>query len=1527
MRFLWDQYRSVRFLLGLSVFVACAMVNWSLQEWRLQATQPVARTQEVSPQNSSEIPFEQLYARNGSLYRNFKYAIQSNDETRAVALALSVLQAEEDHFVAEQNGTTHSLKKYAFNYLESLPYANFRKYQQQWELDAEVLLEDARQSQAVIDYLKLVDRYYFTPSGYQAIDWLATRSLDLGQFVTASRLWNDAIDSPVHSNRVTSQTYLKAAVANRLAGQGERAAELMTRVVSTESGRKLSLKLEDYLKSQMTVSAFGASQEPPHLVEGYEISRLENLSETELTLLENWRQEDWVDRKTLSVASSAVVQGNLMAVRDYNGIRLIDTQTGEVQADYAVSPNLKQAASDFERNQLDQQRWGRLSSQAEFYESFIWNTLHTQLSSDHRHVYVIEDDPSWQDARPSRPGEQITVRATDRNGNPLNDPVPFNRLVALPFKKFDADSTEKWEPVWQLSSAEESQDSYRGAYFLSAPLNVDGALYCVVEQDEAIRLLCIDPSNGRLLWSQGLGFPDDTLYEDSSRRFRGCVVRSAGDKLIVTTQAGLVVAVDPVRRILEWVYYLGESPARQQFAFRGRDLDQSVGFLGFLDEPIIDHNQLYLLPRQSKSLHCLDLESGKLLWEVSRNQPTLSSDESAGDEYLGGLWENVLLVVGSRETRGVSTQDGRELWKIRHRRISGHGVQQEGDYLLPLEDSQILRIRLADGRHQAIGLSERSVPEVVNLSGVSGDRAIDDHPAPTPSFGHLLVADDHLISLGIESFIALPEPVQYLDALEYLAETGKLSPEQQFRRIELELEMNAVERIAALENLLKKDLKEPLQKRVEAQYQSDLFELILREPDQIVSIAEKLKQFQTSAGDEIRLLIHLSYQQMQQGQAENVLSTLKQLAELESESLFEVPEKNGLSVSLGAWLRSIWDWSQSDVEESLRAGFDDYLNLRIQQAIAGGEKQVMERLLSHFPGVRSLDSVRLSLAQLCVSENQYHEAEMLLMTVMNRGATTLSRDATIDLAHLWQRFGLNQRAASLLATVDGIDSSSLQEDRFKRWELLRATPEIQTATYNQGLPDQELQQVTISSLLPGRPQSVLKESHDGYRRIYPTPMTCAFDLLAKEHPERMSTHHTLEIVSRSNGAVSARMPLPIRGDYERDSSRAVVGHLFPFGSMGQIRGVSLIDTADGDAVWTRSFLDPEMGEILRVGPFGTELVMFRNQDTLLAVDARNGRVFWRRDDLAPYSDSRSNARHPLFGDERVVVRQAGSQEDYEVYRSFTGQNVVLSENVPKTGAMGTVGRLMVMIRYVGESEEVGEGGRRPSVSVVDMETGAEVFSSSYWSRYCSHLDDNRLILIDREKQLRVIDLEQMKEIVSIPTEFGESDSVNRLNYMDDARNHYINIQRVDDHQRVGGVGGDRVFSNFASNPFLPTTDVVGLLIAVDKKSGKRAWSRMMTSCSVAHTPYESPPFLTTLSWRTRQRVPNTRRLHIEALSQADGTTLGDSDDFVPLDQLSQLFQARYDRAAGYLELNGPTYRARMKFNPSRDREILAPSPF
>ena len=177
-------------------------------EAQVVATQPVAMQQappiplelQTKPRDAgtqpdvipkaSPVPFEMLYSRSGSVYRNFRYAVSSNDELRAVSLAQSILDSDEDHFISKESGAAFSLKKLAFDYLESLPPASLRKYQQRWDLDAEVLLQAARESGTPADYLELLDSYYFTQSGFEAVDWLASRSLDLGRFRTAARFWN-----------------------------------------------------------------------------------------------------------------------------------------------------------------------------------------------------------------------------------------------------------------------------------------------------------------------------------------------------------------------------------------------------------------------------------------------------------------------------------------------------------------------------------------------------------------------------------------------------------------------------------------------------------------------------------------------------------------------------------------------------------------------------------------------------------------------------------------------------------------------------------------------------------------------------------------------------------------------------------------------------------------------------------------------------------------------------------------------------------------------------------------------------------------------------------------------------------------------------------------------------------------------------------------------------------------------------------------------------------------------------------------
>ena len=78
---------------------------------------------------------------------------------------------------------------------------------------------------------------------------------------------------------------------------------------------------------------------------------------------------------------------------------------------------------------------------------------------------------------------------------------------------------------------------------------------------------------------------------------------------------------------------------------------------------------------------------------------------------------------------------------------------------------------------------------------------------------------------------------------------------------------------------------------------------------------------------------------------------------------------------------------------------------------------------------------------------------------------------------------------------------------------------------------------------------------------------------------------------------------------------------------------------------------------------------------------------------------------------------------------------------------------------------------------------------------------------------------------------------------------------------------------------------------------------------------------------TERRGIQKRRLQFEVLSAETGDTLGISEDFVPLDKYTQIIQANYDPEAGEIEVNGPTYRARVHIGSPLNRLETDPPPY
>ncbi|HSG72507.1 MAG TPA: hypothetical protein VLA12_18995, partial [Planctomycetaceae bacterium] len=544
------------------------------------------------------------------------------------------------------------------------------------------------------------------------------------------------------------------------------------------------------------------------------------------------------------------------------------------------------------------------------------------------------------------------------------------------------------------------------------------------------------------------------------------------------------------------------------------------------------------------------------------------------------------------------------------------------EYLLPLENSRLLRIAIQTGHSRQVELKGVATTAPLPRNGIEGDRSLSEVPAPLPEFGHLMLVGDRLLSLGLEQVRCLAEPAAKLESLQIAARQRPLSPEQRWELasfVPLGQETLREKVLSELSYELKPD--DPLGRKVQADYKELLFSQLQNnlKPAQEAAISHKLSGLLQTDAERIRYLIVQSRGQMRDLNSEGALDSLRQLAELHSTELFVSPDDPHLLVSQGAWNRAIWDWASDNLTGPQLALFDDFLREQINTALTSNDAERNAQLLDRFPGLPQLDPVRFRLGLQLRERGEYHAAEMLFLTVSGRPQPgELQQQATVELARLWTEFGETPKAAALLARGRWHRLPS-GEDAFRESvEQMKADPRFDRAWTNLHPKLDSPTQVQVSSLPPGPRQSSIRRQYE-YFRIFTTPHDCNFDLLADRKNAFAETrftrgnfledhldNHLLKILSRTRGTVDAEIEIPNRNTSTASSEDAVVGHFFPLGSPGQVRGISLIDVADAKPIWTRSFLEPDMSDLLFVGPCNSEYVTFRNRNTLLSLDSRTG---------------------------------------------------------------------------------------------------------------------------------------------------------------------------------------------------------------------------------------------------------------------------------------------------------------------------------
>ncbi|MBA4064310.1 MAG: hypothetical protein C0501_11475 [Isosphaera sp.] len=461
-----------------------------------------------------------------------------------------------------------------------------------------------------------------------------------------------------------------------------------------------------------------------------------------------------------------VTTADLVVYRGYNGVYAVATRdqvaggrvvrAGETRwvskTTFGVHQMLSSGEtedSDLAKNTKD---WWATYGQTKVTSVLYENPLLGALSHDGDCVYFVDDLAVPPPPVFSSPEFGFNPQPQQyRQNSELAAAVRAGRLAAVDLKtgnvRWDlgrvrpvsADSKDavKPEPVpapLKEDEADKTTSAFHlclDAVFLGPPLPLNGKLYVLAEQAGVVRLLCLDPKTlvpvpgqtrkPTLVWSQKLGRPNSVLAQDPVRRFQGCTL-AAGDGIIVCpTNSGAVVAVDIMSRSLLWAHAYRKLDQNPKFVRPGGvQIDPNTGRPILPEQlkddrwrsagPVVSGGKVLLTAYDSDYLQCLDLRTGKLLWEVKR-EPS--------DLYVGGVVNDRVVVVGRNQVKGfhLAPEAGKTAPKEAFPPLAlggatptGHGVGGKGVFYLPVRNDGAGRDAVPPAELWAVNVETGQVP-------------------------------------------------------------------------------------------------------------------------------------------------------------------------------------------------------------------------------------------------------------------------------------------------------------------------------------------------------------------------------------------------------------------------------------------------------------------------------------------------------------------------------------------------------------------------------------------------------------------------------------------------------------------------------------------------------------------------------------------------------------------------------------------------------------------------------------------------
>ncbi len=665
--------------------------------------------------------------------------------------------------------------------------------------------------------------------------------------------------------------------------------------------------------------------------------------------LEQRRQTD----RPAVIAAQPIVVGDAVVIRTLSQLQAFRLSDGQPLWHSAmVDPQLAEMLGDVRRGR----RPTRLSPELDgWLQQRIWEDVtHGSLSSDGELVFSLQD----------------------REGNLRSPQIAWRQmLVSREFNKLVAIEAATGRLRWELGGPRgEYELSGAGAYFLGPPLPWRGQLFALTDDGIDLRLVVLDPHDGKLLWTQTLA-PCDPIWSGMVRD-TGLSPTVIGECIVCPTGAGSIVAVDPMRRELRWQHAYREPTDRmpvRRFDFHPPNSSFEASWRQSV--LIAARDRLLVAPPDLGELLCLDARDGRLLWKQPRDEGL----------FLAGLTEDAnALVVTTNEVRAIQLSDGKPAWSrpVSIAPLGGHGVLSDGVLHLPLISGEVVSIETRSGRVLA-----RTMVAAKEL------------------LGNLIAADGRLVSQSASHIAAFPKLREHQQAIADALQQNADNPRALEDRGRMNLHLGRREQGL-------KDLRRAISLRPTAEAKQLLAGLLLDEVrlGQSTDLEATIRELETLLDDPKQRLLFARLRAASWQRRGESLAAARELLKLADawEPSTELEIVTGPTAARqDRWIAAELLELHSAMSAEDRRVLDDEVAMRLRTAIEGSKPARLRDFLALFGWSNSASSARRTLIEQLDSRKQRHEFESQLLA--EGGAF-----AAVRLAQQWLSLGQVELARPLV---------------------------------------------------------------------------------------------------------------------------------------------------------------------------------------------------------------------------------------------------------------------------------------------------------------------------------------------------------------------------------------------------------------------------------------------------------------------------------------------------------------------------------